>query len=112
MTITAKFQSKCSVCRCDIFPGQRVEWTKGQPVRHPTCQVGTTFGPQGSAPKSTAPRSNPRANRYSGECCCGAYVAAGAGAWGWCEGDGMCSNMSHFDGGNFPICKKCSSHSH
>jgi hypothetical protein len=39
MTITAKFPSRCSSCGQPITPGQKIEWTKGSPVRHTSCNA-------------------------------------------------------------------------
>lgn len=43
MTITAKFASRCGSCSQAITPGTKIEWTKGQPVRHTSCP-GTAEG--------------------------------------------------------------------
>jgi hypothetical protein len=37
MKITAKFNSKCPVCKGRITRGTRVEWTKGSKARHLDC---------------------------------------------------------------------------
>lgn len=37
MTITAKFASRCGSCGQPVTPGQKIEWTKGAPVRHTVC---------------------------------------------------------------------------
>ena len=51
MTITARYPAKCSACGQDITPGQQIEWSKGQPVRHTTCGASTT---------SVAPTATPK----------------------------------------------------
>lgn len=35
--ITAKYRSQCTVCGQTITPGTRIEYAKGQPIRHATC---------------------------------------------------------------------------
>lgn len=52
MTITAKFASRCT-CGCEIFPGMRVEWTKGSPARHVACAAEAAA----KAAASTSPRT-------------------------------------------------------
>jgi len=42
MTITAKFASRCAACGQTITPGTKIEWTKGSPVRHTSCEATTT----------------------------------------------------------------------
>jgi hypothetical protein len=37
MTITAKYNSKCAACGGAIAAGERIEWSKGSPVRHTEC---------------------------------------------------------------------------
>ncbi len=61
MTITAKYAATCSACRRPILPGQRIEWSKGQPVRHTTC---------GTADSTSAPARNRRPGKWTG-CACG-----------------------------------------
>lgn len=38
MIITAKFQGVCCVCGNAIKIGEKMEWAKGQPSRHATCE--------------------------------------------------------------------------
>ena len=47
MTITAKFASKCPVCRKGIDAGSRVEWNRGEKARHLGCEQ--------TAPATSAP---------------------------------------------------------
>lgn len=43
MTITARYASTCSTCHQSIQPGQRIEWTRGDPtVRHMSCETATS----------------------------------------------------------------------
>lgn len=37
MTIVAKFPSRCACCGGSIQPGDKIEWSKGQPARHARC---------------------------------------------------------------------------
>lgn len=37
MSITAKYPARCATCHGNITPGQKIEWTKGEPVRHTAC---------------------------------------------------------------------------
>jgi hypothetical protein len=37
MTITARYASRCATCSRPIAVGEQIEWTKGQPARHPGC---------------------------------------------------------------------------
>lgn len=39
MTITARYAATCSTCRRPIAPGAKIEWSKGQPVRHTSCSA-------------------------------------------------------------------------
>lgn len=39
MTITAKFAGRCATCCEPITPGTKIEWTKGSPVRHTSCEA-------------------------------------------------------------------------
>ena len=39
MTITAKFASRCATCGQTITPGTKIEWAKGAPVRHTSCEA-------------------------------------------------------------------------
>ena len=39
MTITAKYASRCATCGQTITPGARIEWAKGSPVRHTSCEA-------------------------------------------------------------------------
>lgn len=52
MTITAKFAAKCSCCSGRINPGDKIEWSKGSPVKHTQCPA----NPVPAAPKARAPR--------------------------------------------------------
>ena len=61
MSITAKYAAVCSSCKGRIAPGQKIEWTKGQPVRHTTC---------GSAIATAAAKATP------GTCRCGKSIDA------------------------------------
>lgn len=45
MSITAKYAATCATCRGSIRPGQSIEWTKGQPVRHTACGSATAAAP-------------------------------------------------------------------
>jgi hypothetical protein len=45
MSITAKYSATCSACKGHISPGEKIEWIKGQPVRHVTC--GASVAPTG-----------------------------------------------------------------
>ena len=38
MVIIAKFPSRCVVCSGNIQVGERIEWVKGNPVRHTACE--------------------------------------------------------------------------
>lgn len=50
MSIIAKYPSKCSACGQPVTPGQKIEWVKGQPVRHTVCGA-----PQAQAIDPTKP---------------------------------------------------------
>ena len=68
MTITAKYAATCSACRGPILPGQSIEWSKGQPVRHTTC------GTAASSPTVAPSRNrNRRPGTWTG-CSCGSRV--------------------------------------
>lgn len=41
MSITAKYAATCATCHGPVTPGQQIEWTKGQPVRHTACAAGS-----------------------------------------------------------------------
>lgn len=49
MTIVAKFPGKCLVCGTSVAAGERVEWTKGEGVKHERCANGK---PVKEAPKA------------------------------------------------------------
>ena len=40
MTITAKFAGRCATCGQTVLPGERIEWSRGTPVRHTQCPTG------------------------------------------------------------------------
>jgi hypothetical protein len=62
MTITAKYPATCTVCRTPVRPGDKIEWSKGSPVRHANC---------GGATTTTAPARRPsRPGKWTG-CACG-----------------------------------------
>ncbi len=61
MSITAKYATTCSACHGTIAPGQKIEWTKGSPVRHTSC---------GSAPVAASKPATP------GHCKCGKAIDA------------------------------------
>jgi len=46
MTITAKYPTICASCHAPIHPGQRIEWTRGEPARHTSCPAATSGAPQ------------------------------------------------------------------
>lgn len=52
MTITAKFDSKCTVCQGTVFAGDPVEWEKGKGVTHIAC-----VGQEPEAPKAEKPEA-------------------------------------------------------
>jgi hypothetical protein len=45
MSIVAKYAATCSMCHGAIRPGDKIEWAKGQPVRHTICPTGAKPGP-------------------------------------------------------------------
>lgn len=59
MQITAKFASVCSSCGSRIWVGARVEWSKGSPARHVSCETSAPVAP--SAPSAPATPRAPRA---------------------------------------------------
>lgn len=80
MSIVAKYPATCATCRGRITPGQKIEWTKGQPVRHALCAVAgaPVTGPRrstggGICDECQKPRRNLRECRDSsgivGRCC-------------------------------------------
>jgi len=42
MTITAKFPGKCARCGGAVAPGEKIEWSKGAPIRHSDCSAAPT----------------------------------------------------------------------
>ena len=55
MTITAKFPGRCSSCSRPVTPGEKIEWSKGQPTRHAVC------APSAAAPAAPAAPARRRA---------------------------------------------------
>jgi hypothetical protein len=39
MVLTAKFASFCKVCNRRVRVGEKIEWVKGNPVRHAVCEA-------------------------------------------------------------------------
>lgn len=74
MTITAKFAATCTACQQRITPGQQIEWSKGAPVRHTSCDATTT---------ATRPTRRDAAPRYGSYATIGARTRARQRATGW-----------------------------
>jgi len=83
MTITAKFSSRCATCGQTIIPGTTIEWTKGSPVRHTSCDA-----------TSTAPAATTRAKSRNWDPT--AFAGYGRPRGGYrkaCITDGNCSSV-------------------
>jgi hypothetical protein len=75
MTITAKFAGRCKRCGGWINAGEKVEWEKGEGIRHIECSASAPKSPPARA-RSSEPRK--MTSMYNGKCSeCGHKITAG-----------------------------------
>lgn len=86
MIIVAKYPSACACCPVPVRVGDRIEWSKGAPVKHEACAAkpgtvkATATAP--STPPRTPARSASRSASRSYECEeCGDRVYPGTQCW-------------------------------
>ena len=87
MSITAKYAATCCSCGKPITPGQKIEWTKGQPVRHASCGA-TATAP--AAAKASTPGVCHCGRACPGYTTCYRHSAAATTA----RAAGVCANCS------------------
>ncbi len=102
MTITARYDGRCSACGGRISAGQAIEWDKASRTsKHVDCgaakKPAAPAQPLASVPGGArAPRGR---NRKPGSCeRCGAYLAVGEGILTYCEYDTGCMVHMHESG--------------
>ena len=68
MIITAKYASKCAFCQGPIAAGDKIEWERGKPSRHPNCIAGAVASTAAPAAPAHPARSSRRCSCVE-DCC-------------------------------------------